>query len=181
MYNSIEFFTGPDNKECFYKIEEQPESRILTPEDTDIINQLLGRIEIDYPQAYEALHKLYGAMAFHKFKMASRFIRCNLGSYDNKIDSQADGILNFEFIPCPMRGECAHEKVICFPKYNTTLSRREMEVMELICDNLTDEEIANKLFISKFTAERHRKNILSKLHVHNKQGISDFARKNNMI
>ncbi len=51
------------------------------------------------------------------------------------------------------------------------LSRREREVLELIANEYTSDEIANKLFISNHTAHSHRKNLLSKLSVKNAAGL----------
>ncbi len=43
------------------------------------------------------------------------------------------------------------------------LSKREREILNLICKGFSTMEISEKLFISKFTVETHRKNILRKL------------------
>ncbi|MFA5477928.1 MAG: response regulator transcription factor [Bacteroidales bacterium] len=47
------------------------------------------------------------------------------------------------------------------------LSEREMEVLQLICDGLSNQDIAEKLFISKRTVDKHRSNILSKANSRN--------------
>ena len=46
---------------------------------------------------------------------------------------------------------------------NVTLSHREREVAELICDGLSNKQIACRLAISRRTAESHVANILGKL------------------
>jgi non-specific serine/threonine protein kinase len=46
---------------------------------------------------------------------------------------------------------------------STSLSQREREVAELICYGLSNKEIANRLAISRRTAESHVANILAKL------------------
>jgi DNA-binding NarL/FixJ family response regulator len=43
------------------------------------------------------------------------------------------------------------------------LTRREKEVLELIVDGMTNNEIAHKLFIGVTTVDTHRKNLLAKL------------------
>lgn len=48
-----------------------------------------------------------------------------------------------------------------------TITRREKQVLELIADGLTTQEIADKLFVSVTTVETHRKNLLSKLEARN--------------
>ncbi|MDF9794769.1 DNA-binding NarL/FixJ family response regulator [Catalinimonas alkaloidigena] len=55
------------------------------------------------------------------------------------------------------------------------LSRREREVLELIIQEFTTQEIADKLFISQNTVETHRKNLLQKLNVRNTAGLVRFA------
>lgn len=47
------------------------------------------------------------------------------------------------------------------------LTRREKEVLELIADGLTNNEIAAKLFISVTTVDTHRKNLLAKFDCRN--------------
>lgn len=47
------------------------------------------------------------------------------------------------------------------------LTRREKEVLELIADGMTNNEIAQKLFISVTTVDTHRKNLLAKFDVKN--------------
>lgn len=48
-----------------------------------------------------------------------------------------------------------------------SLSPREKDVTKLILEGLTDEKIANALFLSIHTIHTHRKNILSKLNLKN--------------
>lgn len=61
------------------------------------------------------------------------------------------------------------------------LTKREMEVMKLICEGLSSKVISEKLFISVNTVESHRKKILMKLNVKNSIGIVKYAVENNML
>ncbi|MFA6945961.1 MAG: response regulator transcription factor [Pedobacter sp.] len=47
------------------------------------------------------------------------------------------------------------------------ITRREKEVLELIADGMTNNEIAQKLFISTTTVDSHRKNLLAKFDAKN--------------
>lgn len=53
----------------------------------------------------------------------------------------------------------------------TILSHREKEIIRLIAEEYTSEEIADKLFLSRGTIETHRKNIFFKLQVKNIAGL----------
>ena len=59
--------------------------------------------------------------------------------------------------------------------YIQKLTRREKEVLHLIIDEHTTEEIAEKLFISPATAISHRKSLLRKLNAKNTAGLVKAA------
>jgi DNA-binding NarL/FixJ family response regulator len=63
------------------------------------------------------------------------------------------------------------EKSKSFEFKNTILSEREKQIIKLIAQEFTSEEIAEKLFLSKQTIETHRKNIFLKLQVKNIAGL----------
>jgi DNA-binding NarL/FixJ family response regulator len=48
-----------------------------------------------------------------------------------------------------------------------TFSRRETEIVRLLADGLSTQEVADKLFLSYYTVETHRKNLLNKLNLRN--------------
>lgn len=55
------------------------------------------------------------------------------------------------------------------------LTERELDVLRLICQELTTTEIAGKLFLSPRTVEGHRNNILQKTGARNTAGIVVYA------
>lgn len=61
------------------------------------------------------------------------------------------------------------------------LSEREMEVLNLIGEGYTNNEIAEKLFLSKRTVEGHRQNLIDKTHVKNSAQLVKYAVKNGLI
>ena len=61
------------------------------------------------------------------------------------------------------------------------LSRRELEVLKLICREYSNAEIADKLFLSVSTVETHRKNLIAKLGVNNTVGLVKFALRHKLI
>lgn len=61
------------------------------------------------------------------------------------------------------------------PNLFTELSERELEVLRLIADGLSNAEIAGKLTISEKTVKGHVSNILSKLHMLDRTQAAVFA------
>ena len=61
------------------------------------------------------------------------------------------------------------------------LTRREKEILKLIVNELTNHEIADKLFISPRTVETHRRNLIQKLGVKNTIGLIKFALNSGLI
>lgn len=55
------------------------------------------------------------------------------------------------------------------------LSKREKEILRLIGEGKTSNEISDMLFIGKTTVDTHRKNILKKLNIHGKSDLVRFA------
>lgn len=71
-------------------------------------------------------------------------------------------------------------------KYNPAddvplLSKREIEVLRLIADGLTNQEIGEKLFISPLTVDSHRKNLLLKFNAKNTASLVKIAMLNQLI
>ena len=52
-----------------------------------------------------------------------------------------------------------------------SLTRREKEILKLLSEGLTSHEIASHLFLSSYTIDTHRKNMLQKFNVHNTQAL----------
>ncbi|MGD9992017.1 MAG: response regulator [Salinivirgaceae bacterium] len=61
------------------------------------------------------------------------------------------------------------------------LSKRELQVLEEICKGLSNQEIADNLFISKRTVDKHRANLLSKTNSKNTANLIMYAIKNKLI
>ncbi len=77
---------------------------------------------------------------------------------------EVDNIENFDFSCAPL-----------------TLSNRELEIIQLIAEGYTNDQISEKLFLSKHTVATHRKNIMSKLGVNNTAAIVMYAVKTQLV
>ncbi len=71
---------------------------------------------------------------------------------------------------------------IVFPSFNTSvLSKQEVRVVQLICEEKTSKEIAEALFISRKTVESHRERIMAKIEAKNMVGIAMYAVKHQLV
>ncbi|MCB0669885.1 MAG: response regulator transcription factor [Saprospiraceae bacterium] len=61
------------------------------------------------------------------------------------------------------------------------LTERELEILKLIAQQYTSEEIGKKLFIAKSTVDTHRKNLINKLKVKNAVGLGLFAKRQGLV
>lgn len=61
------------------------------------------------------------------------------------------------------------------------LSKREMEVLRLFAQGLTNQEIADKLFISIRTVESHKNHIMQRLELKTTVDLIKFALRNNLV
>jgi len=167
-------FLCPDDSDIIYVKEGDNMNRI--DQRQDIIDLIYYYCKENYPEAFDALFKLYGRAADHKFLMMRRLIKCNFSKHDSVLDFDGEE-MHFEKVFCPLRGECPYDQTICNPKFNTSLSTAELQVMELIANNLTDVEISDRIYKSVHTINFQRKAILKKLGLKNKQDIADYYRK----
>jgi DNA-binding NarL/FixJ family response regulator len=62
-----------------------------------------------------------------------------------------------------------------------SFTEREKEIIKLICQQYTAQQIADKIFLSKRTVEGHRIKIMEKINAKNMAGLVIFALKNNII
>lgn len=61
------------------------------------------------------------------------------------------------------------------------LTEREREVLLLIAEGLTSRQIAERLFLSVHTVERHRANIMAKLNLHTRADLIKYAIRKGLI
>lgn len=61
---------------------------------------------------------------------------------------------------------------------NNALTPREIEIMRLIIQDLSNQEIAEKIFIGITTVETHRRNLMKKVGVNSALGLMRWAMKN---
>jgi DNA-binding NarL/FixJ family response regulator len=62
-----------------------------------------------------------------------------------------------------------------------TLTQREREVLKLIAEGYKNKEIADYLYISVKTVEKHRANLMKKLDLHNTSALTAFAMERGLV
>lgn len=180
--NGIEFYTI--DCEVWYLTSEGRNERLDESND-EVISLLIERIMECYPEAYKALAKFYekssANVSWYRYLIVRRFCKCNFGKLDTAEVDYRDMSFRFEKISCPLRGECPLEGVVCMPKFNTQLSKKELEVMRLFYEGLNKEQIAERLFLSPLTVKNHIKSVYAKLNIHEKSEFIQYASKNRVF
>jgi len=178
----LEFYVV--NNDVWYLTADGRNER-LTESSEDVIALVLERIMDCYPEAYAALSECYKNsmlnVSYFRYLVVRRFCKCNLGKLDTTEIDYNRYSLRFEKVDCPLRGECKYEGVICMPQFDAHLSSKEMQVMRLVYEGCTNEEIADKLYISPFTVKNHIKSAYAKLEVHEKAEFIRYANKNHLF
>lgn len=77
-------------------------------------------------------------------------------------------------------------KSLCAPQVDQSeekdsLSQREKEIISLVVKGMTNQEIADKLFLSIHTVITHRRNIARKLEIHSATGLTIYAIVNKIV
>ena len=181
---SIEFYNYGKQLVAHFK-ESDIHIKVAEHERDNIITPVITMMELDYPEALKALQCEYKKSAnyrsYYEYRIVNRFLRCNCGEIDNKLDIDADGGFHFEYVACPLRGDCSLENVVCTPKYNTNISDSEMRVMELLFLKKSREEIAEQLYLSLHTVNNHIRHVLKRLNLRKEAEFIDYAHNNNLF
>jgi DNA-binding NarL/FixJ family response regulator len=72
------------------------------------------------------------------------------------------------------------DKEISFPKHLSSITDREKEILILVCEERSNNEIAEKLFISIRTVETHIENLYKKTNAKTRTGLVFFALRKNL-
>ncbi len=179
---NIEFYITPTGG---VMIHDESGVRLLKENDRKFISIMIEKINEFYPEALQKLSQVYESkrpnIPHYEYCIASRFIRCNWGRFDNTMDIDQFGNLNFEEVECPLRGECPCEDIVCRPKFNSKLSEREIEVMHLYYNGKHAEEIADQLCLSIHTVRTHKRNAFNRTETNSISQFMAYANKNNLF
>lgn len=119
------------------------------------------KISENYPDVYEELCREIGVGVAYEYGRVYQFSACNFSTKDGQPDIDDDGNFILEKVSCPIRHTC--KKGYCSARVSGKLSGREIQVISFFVKGYTEEESAERLFISKSTVHNHINNIYTKL------------------
>jgi LuxR family maltose regulon positive regulatory protein len=138
-----------------------------TSEALDVLHRALSRAE---PEGYARVFLDEGEPMAELVRLAARrgiattYIRELLAAFDQERSrSQVSGSRATVTPPSNLKPETLKPETLLEP-----LSEREIQVLRLIADGLSNREIADRLTITVGTAKRHASNIYAKLDVHSR-------------
>jgi DNA-binding NarL/FixJ family response regulator len=140
---------------------------------------LCKEVKEKYPSVF-----IIGLSTFNQQSFITRMMDNGASGYVLKNASKDELLLAIQTV---LRGRTylSHEAAMIADKKPVenapVLTRREKEVLELISDGLTTQEIADKLFVSPTTVDTHRKNLLLKLEAKNVAAMIKAAAKFKLI
>lgn len=140
-----------------------------------------------YPELRIITLSMYGEEDYY-FKMVEVGVKgfllknSDINEVINALDSVLDGGSYFSqelLFNLVSNLRSSHETVI--ENNDAALSGRELEILLLICKGMINTEIADTLFISKRTVDKHRANILEKTQCKNTANLVVYAIKNGLV
>jgi DNA-binding NarL/FixJ family response regulator len=126
--------------------------------------------------------KILGISSFKEQSIMKEMLKCGAMGFvlknasNEEILEAIDDVLKGKKYLCDLTSEITNSENI-----NYTVTRREIEVLKLIAEGFTNNEIAQKLFISPLTIDSHRKNLLLKFNARNTAVLIKMAAKKGYI
>lgn len=161
----------------------------------DILILDLNMPVLDGEIASEKIRQLFPSVKimvlsmYHTAKLVTKLEGLGVKAYIQK-DTDAETL--FKIIAALHKGEKYFQKIKSDVQQSSifddsdhfqkshNLTAREMEILKLISDDYTSQQIAQKLFIALNTVDTHRKNMAQKLNVSGKAGLLKFALENKL-
>jgi len=127
-----------------------------------------------------ALHDMHPTS---KIKRTEQFAKCRLGGLDFNPDIKDNVLQDGEYWPCPKRGNCPHEGILCkLPVINgKRLTQTEVKIMQLSSTEVTNEVMAEVLEVPLGTLHKFKKILYDFLGIQTKQEATLLSKFFNLI
>jgi hypothetical protein len=128
-----------------------------------------------------ALHDLHPNS---QIKRTEQFAKCRFGGLDFKADIENGELQDGEYWPCPNRGNCPHEGVLCkLPIVNgERLSDQDIKLIQESTTDKTNEVIAEELGMPMGSYHKSKRKLHKKLgNIQTKQALTKIALQWNII
>jgi DNA-binding NarL/FixJ family response regulator len=135
--------------------------------------ELCQEVKTKYPSVF-----VIGLSTFNQHSFISKMLENGAFGYVLKNATQAELLDAIETV---MKGKTflSEEAAEVIRKSETDtpplITRREKEVLELLAEGLTNQEIGSRLFISTTTVDSHRKSLLAKMNARNTAELIKLA------
>lgn len=184
-YNIV--FSAKDGRDVIKYLE------INTEDTIDLIISDISMPEVNGIELTKTIKEKHSSVKIliismhHDADMIDELINYNINGYLSKNANKNELLKAIETI---LKGDRYFSKVIkdvYFQKKQLKqeerikLTKREIDVITLIAEEYTTQEIADELYLSKHTIESYRKTLMSKLNVRNLAGLTKYALKKNYI
>ena len=141
--------------------------------------ELCREVKIKYP----AIHVL-GLSTFNERSYILKMMENGASGYLLKNAGKTELLKGIE-MAAQRKSYMSHEAAVTFRSQDANellvLTQREKEVLEWIASGLTNQQIADKLFISSTTVDTHRKNLLEKFAAKNVASLINLASKKGFL
>ena len=177
---------------------------LIEGKEIDLVLFELNFSDIDYDQLIQKLRannpgvKLLILSAYGEMKLVRSCFNKGIDGFilkSNSLDSLRDGILEVMqdnifmgeglMVAPPNQKETNEKQGISHVndrfKIKQKLTKRENEILDLICQGLNNRQISKELFISDQTVGVHKKNIMKKLDVNSTPALIEFAKENKIV
>ncbi|MBN8621961.1 MAG: response regulator transcription factor [Flavobacteriales bacterium] len=186
MLNQIRYVelcaTASNAYEAMEKVKENQPDLVITdinmPEISGV--ELTSKLKKEFPNL-----KIIGMSTFNERSYIAQMIQNGADGFlvksasKEEIETAISSVLDGKMYLSSDAGMSTSEQKEL--KNQPTLTSREKEILTLISEGFTNPQIAEKLFISLYTVETHRKNLLSKFNTNNTASLIKIAATNGLL
>ena len=179
-----------DGKETLNYLKTNPADIVLLDLDMPVMNgfETAKKIIAYHPNCYIIIISMNDSL-----ETIAELIEIGVHSYllknaePNEVKRAITSVINNDFYYNQLVSRALRQNIqkslVLEPKTNdkSNLTKREIEVLQLICQELNVKEISEQLFLSEQTVLTHRKHLMKKVQAKNAVSLVRFAIQNKIV